>query len=68
MYNVYTICVCAGVIISSTGSVHEQLLLCGARRSDGTQLPRTPREDPLLLLQPHHQQGQTAEIPIVQER
>lgn len=59
---------CAGVIVSSTGSVHEQLLLRGARRSDGTQLPRTPREDPLLLLQPHHKQGQTAEIPIVQER
>lgn len=44
---------------SSSGSVHEQLLLCGAWRSDGAQLPHTPRENALLLLQPHHQQGQT---------
>lgn len=43
----------------SSGPVHEQLLLCGARRSDGTQLPRTPRENALLLLQPHRQQGES---------
>lgn len=43
--------------MSSSGFVHEQLLLCGAWCSDGTQLPRTPRENALLLLQPHHQQG-----------
>lgn len=40
-----------------SGSVHEQLLLCGAGRSDGTQLSHPPRENPLLLLKPHHQQG-----------
>lgn len=43
----------------TSGSVHEQLLLCGAGRSDGAQLPHTPRENTFLLLQSHHQQGQT---------